>query len=45
MALEVGKQAPDFELPATGNAQVSLADYLARGPVVLVFYCKDDTSG
>ncbi len=41
----VGDQAPDFTLPDAEGKQVSLSGLLARGPVVLYFYPKDDTSG
>ena len=34
-ALEVGQKAPDFTLAAPGNKQVTLADLLGKGPVVL----------
>lgn len=34
----VGQRAPDFTLPDAAGRQVSLADLLARGPVVLSFY-------
>jgi peroxiredoxin len=37
-ALEVGAAAPDFALPDARGGQVSLADLLADGPLVLVFY-------
>ncbi len=43
MSLGVGDVAPDFTLPATGGADVSLSDYRGR-PVVLVFYPGDDTA-
>ncbi|CAD7848852.1 MAG: AhpC/Tsa family protein GSU0066 [Olavius algarvensis Gamma 1 endosymbiont] len=36
--LEVGDKAPDFSLPNAFGRQVRLADLLARGPVVLIFY-------
>ena len=36
--IEVGTQAPPFALPAQDGQVVSLANALARGPVVLVFY-------
>ncbi|TVR10038.1 MAG: peroxiredoxin [Salinarimonadaceae bacterium] len=44
MTLNVGDAAPDFTLPATGGATLSLAG-LAGKKVVLYFYPKDDTSG
>lgn len=37
-ALQVGDQAPAFELPDTSDEPVALADLLSRGPVVLVWY-------
>ncbi|SNR41580.1 peroxiredoxin [Puniceibacterium sediminis] len=36
--------APDFTLPATGGAEVTLSA-LRPSPVVLFFYPRDDTSG
>jgi peroxiredoxin Q/BCP len=42
MTLQVGDQAPDFSLPATGGRTVSLADFRGR-PVVVVFYPGDNT--
>jgi peroxiredoxin len=36
--LKVGDKAPDFALPNGDGRLVKLSDYLARGPVVLVFY-------
>jgi len=36
-----GQPAPDFTLPSTGGAPVSLAEYRGRADVVLVFYCYD----
>ena len=32
------ERAPDFELTASDGSRVHLADELARGPVLLVFY-------
>ncbi len=37
-ALATGKKAPDFELKTLDGNQFSLADELARGPVVLAFF-------
>lgn len=34
-ALEVGQKAPDFTLAAPGNQQVTLADLLKKGPLVI----------
>jgi peroxiredoxin Q/BCP len=42
MAVSVGDLAPDFTLPATGGAYVSLSSFRGQ-PVVLVFYPGDDT--
>lgn len=42
MSVAVGDRAPEFTLPATGGATVSLGDFRGR-PVVLVFYPGDDT--
>ena len=36
--LKVGDKAPDFALPDGDGKIVLLAEYLGRGPVVLVFY-------
>ena len=38
LKLAVGDQAPPFSLPNALGEPVALGDYLARGPVVLVFY-------
>ncbi len=40
----VGKEVPDFELPATGGGTVRLSALRGR-PVVLYFYPKDATPG
>jgi peroxiredoxin len=37
-ALTAGKTAPDFQLKALDGQQFSLAEALARGPVVLAFF-------
>lgn len=44
MAIETGKQAPDFELAASNGEKVKLSDYKGRY-VVLYFYPKDMTPG
>ncbi|MHA7874618.1 peroxiredoxin [Roseivivax sp.] len=41
---ERGEMAPDFTLPVTGGAEVTLSA-LRGAPVVLFFYPRDDTSG
>jgi peroxiredoxin Q/BCP len=43
--LAVGDRAPDFTLPSTGGRSVGLSSLLAKGPVVVFFYPKDDTPG
>lgn len=43
--LEKGTKAPDFELPNQLGERVRLYDLLEKGPVVLYFYPKDETSG
>lgn len=37
-ALDVGKNAPNFELPDAQGKSISLADLLIKGPVVITFY-------
>ncbi|MGP4071683.1 thioredoxin-dependent thiol peroxidase [Piscibacillus sp. B03] len=44
MTIEVGKQAPDFTLPASNGENVSLSDFKGKH-VVLYFYPKDMTPG
>ena len=44
MAVEVGKEAPDFELESDSGERVRLSS-LRGSPVVLYFYPKDDTPG
>jgi len=41
----VGDKAPDFTLPSQDGEPVRLYDRIGRGPVVLYFYPKDETSG
>src|SRR5262249_7178404 len=45
MSIEVGKQAPDFTLPALKGGAVTLSDFLGKKNVVLFFYPKDNTTG
>jgi peroxiredoxin len=40
-AIAVGDQAPRFTLPASTGEEISLDAYLARGPVVLLWYVFD----
>ena len=44
MPLSEGKKAPDFKLPASSGADVSLKHYRGK-TVVLYFYPNDDTPG
>src|SRR5262245_44323106 len=44
MAVEVGKKAPAFSLPASDGSTVKLDDFKGK-TVVLYFYPKDDTPG
>ena len=44
MAVEVGKKAPAFSLPASNGETVALKDFEGKS-VVLYFYPKDDTPG
>jgi peroxiredoxin len=43
--LPAGATAPDFELEASDGRRVHLADELAEGHVLLVFYPENDTPG
>lgn len=36
--LEVGDEAPDFTLPATGGQEVGLSEFKGQKNVVLVFF-------
>lgn len=42
--VKVGKNVPDFKLPATGDQEISLKD-LKGHKLVLYFYPKDNTPG
>lgn len=44
MLLEIGMQAPDFELPDQNGTPHKLSDYLGR-KVVLYFYPRDSSPG
>ena len=44
MAVEVGQEAPDFELESDSGERIRLSS-LRGSPVVLYFYPKDDTPG
>ncbi len=43
--LNVGDQAPDFELSSQSGEKVRLRDFKGAGPVVVYFYPKDNTPG
>jgi peroxiredoxin Q/BCP len=43
--VNVGDQAPEFELPDRNGNPVRLADFRGKKAVVLYFYPKDDTPG
>jgi thioredoxin-dependent peroxiredoxin len=42
-ALRVGELAPDFSLPSSTGAMVSLSDFRGQSAVVLFFYPKDNS--
>lgn len=44
MTLDVGAPAPDFTLPATGGAPITLSQFRGK-KVIVYFYPKDDTPG
>ncbi len=44
MTLAIGEPAPDFTLPATGGAPVTLSHFRGK-KVIVYFYPKDDTPG
>jgi peroxiredoxin Q/BCP len=41
----IGERAPDFTLVGPGGKSVQLAELLGKGPIVLYFYPKDETTG
>jgi peroxiredoxin Q/BCP len=43
--LNIGDRAPDFSLASNDGSIVTLANELAAGPVVLIFYPMDNTPG
>lgn len=43
--LELGQEAPDFELPSSEMRMVHLSEFRGNKQVVLYFYPKDDTPG
>jgi peroxiredoxin Q/BCP len=43
--IDVGTEAPDFELPDQNGKLVRLSGFRGKGPVVVYFYPKDDTTG
>ncbi|HUT39834.1 MAG TPA: peroxiredoxin [Gammaproteobacteria bacterium] len=42
--VKIGKKVPDFRLPATGDKEIALSDYVGKR-VVVYFYPKDSTPG
>lgn len=44
-APQVGDKAPDVSAPLSDGTTFHLHDWLARAPIVLYFYPKDDTPG
>jgi thioredoxin-dependent peroxiredoxin len=43
--LQLGQEAPDFELPSSEMRMVRLSEFRGNKQVVLYFYPKDDTPG
>ncbi len=43
--LKEGSKAPEFSLPSTTGAQISLSEFKGKKSVVLYFYPKDNTPG
>ena len=44
-SIQIGVEAPNFQLPATNGNQITLSDYQGKQTVILYFYPKDNTSG
>ncbi len=44
-AVEVGQNAPDFELPATDGKTYRLSDFEGKSPVILAWFPRAFTSG
>lgn len=42
---DLGKKAPDFELPSSEGSPVKLSSFRSKKNVVIYFYPKDDTPG
>ena len=42
---EVGAEAPDFTLAATGSQKITLSQYRGEKNVILAFYALDWTGG
>ena len=42
---EIGTEAPDFTLPATGGQSITLSQYRGEKNVILAFYALDWTGG
>jgi peroxiredoxin Q/BCP len=40
-AIEIGEQAPDFELPSTSGGTVKLSQFLGKQAVLIEFYGAD----
>lgn len=45
MAVEVGREAPDFELPDTDGGKTKLSDYRGKKNVLLAFFIFAFTGG
>jgi peroxiredoxin len=45
MALNIGDEAPDFELPAHTGQPIRLKDFRGKSSVVLAFYVYANTPG